>query len=257
MDSAEKYFLDNRFSEIVKRMENTWAAAAVRAEQEKQQEAEQPTMEQRLENAKKHVEATLEKRGYDHAGIKEEHWDFIIQLASERLVKASLGETISVGEITNEHIGFILVGEPMAGKTFLMRLLAVIKAIPSPIGEATLKNDFQTGGMERMFSTYPDLRNRDFSLDDLGALDEVKSYGNGGLIKSILFERYEHWQAGQSCTTFISTNLEGYNDLKESYGIQIANRLANMCAIIPVQGKNKGVSVNKRFFMAEKQDRPK
>ena len=232
-------------------MDKAFANAAKRAEQVKADSPEPVPIEKQIEVAKRQIEATLNARQYDRAGIETRYWDFIIQLAAERLVKASLGGKTSVGRVTDDSVGFILMGKPRCGKTFLMRILADLKAIPAPIGEAVIKNDYQAEGLDRLFSAYPALRSKDFTFDDLGIVNDAKSYGNAGTIKNILFERYEHWQGRGNCATFISSNNEGYEQLKNAYGEQIANRIADMCVIIPVSGGNRGESAARRYIYSQ------
>lgn len=212
-----------------------------------QKEPESESVENLMQRAKIQIEKTLEHREYDRTGIKPEYWDFLIQLAAERKVKAHLGGKENPGRLTRESVGFILLGLPRSGKTFLMRILAELKAIPNPVGEAVLKNDYQAGGLDRLFNSYTSIRSKDFSLDDLGIVQDAKSFGNAGVIESILFERYEHWQGHGNCATFISSNLNSYDKLKEFYGEQLANRIIDMCVVIPVSGGNRGESAVKRY----------
>ena len=230
-------------------IENAFAAAAKRGEVQDCTQPEPEPIDQQLDKAKRHIESNLDMRQYDRSGIESRDWDFMIQLSAERLVKFSLGGKTSVGRLTDDNVGFILMGKPRSGKTFLMRILADIKAIPIPVVEAIIKNDFQAGGLDRLFATYPALRSRDFTLDDLGIVGDARSFGNSGMIENILFERYEHWQGRGSCTTFISSNLASYEQLKNHYGEQVANRIADMCVIIPVSGGNRGESASKRYII--------
>lgn len=215
--------------------------------QPEQKEPEKESVEDLMRRAKRQIEITLNAYEYDRTGIKPEYWDFLIELAAERKVKAHLGGKEDPGRLTRESIGFILLGLPRSGKTFLMRILAELKAIPNPVGEAVLKNDYQAGGLDRLFNSYPAIRSKDFSLDDLGIIQDAKSFGNSGVIENILFERYEHWQGLHNCATFISSNLYSYGKLKEFFGEQLANRVFDMCVAIPVEGGNRGESAEKRF----------
>lgn len=239
------------FEKELERLEKSFAVAAQREEQQRENEPKKENIENQLEMAKRQIEATLEARQYDRAGIMPEHWDFIIQLAAERIVKNYFGGKVPVGRFSSESAGFILTGKSRAGKTFLMRILADLRAIPTPIGESIIKNDYQAGGLDRVFSTYPSIRNRDFTLDDLGIIQDAKSFGNSGLIESILFERYEHWQNRGDCATFISSNLENYKEIEKVFGAQLANRIIDMCVMIPVDGENRGKRAELRFIRKE------
>lgn len=232
------------FQKIKKNLDKAFEVAQIR---EKTATQPEPTLDERIDKAKAAVEKRIEATNYDRSGIEPKYWEFITQLAAERLV-ATETKIQAVGRITKESVGFMLMGKPRAGKTFLMRILAGINAIPIPVGEATIKNDYQAGGLDRLFNTYPAIRSKDFTFDDLGIVGDVKNYGNSEIINSLLFERYECWQSHGACATFISTNLESYTDIKEHYGVQLANRIADMCVLITVQGQNRGLSANKRFF---------
>lgn len=69
------------------------------------------------------------------------------------------------------------------------------------------------------------------ALDDLGAETEMKNYGAAFPAQYLIERRYDAWKY-YGTLTYFTTNLTE-TERKDRYGIRVAERLAEMCEIVP------------------------
>ena len=91
-------------------------------------------------------------------------------------------------------------------------------------------------GMEYITGTICQYDTCDAFIDDLGAEDAAKSYGNPFPMREIIARRYRVWQ-GKGFLTHFSPNLSGA-DITEKYDERSIDRLREMCERVRIDGES-------------------
>jgi len=131
--------------------------------------------------------------------------------------------------------GLTLAGSVGCGKSVAMKCLRKItNCVYVSIPELALS--FASNGSKAIIDQMDTYRKESLIIDDLGAEQTMKSFGQAFPIEEILMERYNVWQSKRVLTHF-STNMSGA-DITERYGERISDRIREMTEICVIKEKS-------------------
>ncbi len=128
-----------------------------------------------------------------------------------------------------------MLGNVGTGKTILLNFAAYacdVAVISCPIIAAA----FARGGENAFWQVVENrsMTGADLMLDDLGAEDASKRFGNTLPMIDLLYRRYDIWRAIGG-RVWLTSNLTGAQ-LMEKYGERVVDRIREMCEIVPATG---------------------
>jgi DNA replication protein DnaC len=132
--------------------------------------------------------------------------------------------------------GLSLEGKNGTGKTFFMKFLSKFFNVKM-LSEVEIMMEYQASGSA--LATMDWLKGwwneKHLIIDEVGAREELKSYGNAGIMAEVFDWRYNRYKAGY--LTFITTNM-GADEIEARYGSRIRDRFAEMFTVITLQGES-------------------
>ena len=131
--------------------------------------------------------------------------------------------------------GLMLAGSVGVGKTCALKVLSVaIEAQYFSVPE--LAKRYSELGDEWFWSEVHKAGRWDMVLDDLGAEEDSKHFGNSMPIRELIYKRYEMFQT-QGVRTHVSTNISG-KQIEERYGLRVRDRLREMMVVVSCVDKS-------------------
>jgi len=139
------------------------------------------------------------------------------------------------GEWSDARKGVALLGNIGTGKTILMKYMAYLFDV-AVFSIPNLATIYSTDGPEDFWARVTDKTyvGKDMILDDVGAEQDTKRYGVAFPIVDLIYRRYDIWKASGH-RLWLSSNLTGA-EISQRYGPRIADRLKEMCHVIPAIG---------------------
>lgn len=127
--------------------------------------------------------------------------------------------------------GLFLTGEAGCGKTQLMKSLKKMMGLDSYSWYYCKEPD----DMSLLRGPDCDALRRTIMLDDIGAEEIVREYGNTVDIVGDFIQRYHYRGKGR----FIATTNLNSTQINERYGGRILDRILEMCVVLKLNGKSK------------------
>ena len=133
--------------------------------------------------------------------------------------------------------GCAMIGNVGTGKTVLLYLCANLFDVRY-FSLQSLSKLYVQGGEEAFWGKLNDVHSvgHDLILDDLGAEQDMKRYGNVLPIVDLIYERYERWKRSGD-RLWMASNLNS-KELTDRYGLRVVDRLKEMCVSVAAVGES-------------------
>lgn len=187
-----------------------------------------PSDEQVLERASRIENLFHNKRGYN----KTELTALVIPI----IARAGFGVRHDKTSFDPSPKGMAMIGNMGTGKTMLLQLAANYLDIEY-FDVPSLSIEFGRYGADGFWGKVdPSRPIFDLIIDDLGAEQDSKSYGNAVPIIDLLYNRYNLWQR-TGARLWLSSNLTR-KELETRYGTRVVDRIREMCEVVTSVGKS-------------------